>query len=53
MGKSEQAEVRALRLAAKLRENLKRRKEQAKARAPGAVPATGSPAPGTGTDKEP
>lgn len=35
MGKSEQAQLREQRLAAKLRENLKRRKEQAKARAQG------------------
>jgi hypothetical protein len=45
MSKSEQAALREQRLAAKLRENLKRRKGQAKARAtadeqaPGSAPA--------------
>jgi len=49
MGKSEQAALREQRLAAKLRENLKRRKNQAKARA--ARPA--SAAPETDADKKP
>lgn len=35
MGKTEQALMREQRLAAKLRENLKRRKEQARARVSG------------------
>lgn len=35
MGKTEQALLREQRLAAKLRENLKRRKEQARARVSG------------------
>jgi len=42
MSKSEEKAAREQRLAAKLRENLKRRKGQAKARA-GAVPATAPP----------
>jgi hypothetical protein len=53
MGKSEQAELREQRLAAKLRENLRRRKDQAKARASGHDAEAGSPAPGTETDKKP
>ena len=42
MSKSDEKAAREHRLAAKLRENLKRRKGQAKARA-GAVPATAPP----------
>jgi hypothetical protein len=57
MGKSEQNQLREQRLAAKLRENLKRRKEQAKARAQGdtlAPDAEAGPAdPEMGADKEP
>jgi hypothetical protein len=53
MGKTEQAELREQRLAAKLRENLRRRKDQAKARATGHVAGSQQPATGTDTDKEP
>ncbi|SMQ58765.1 hypothetical protein SAMN06295905_0130 [Devosia lucknowensis] len=57
MGKSEQNQVREQRLAAKLRENLKRRKDQAKARAQGETPAPASvidqAATDMGTDKKP
>lgn len=54
MGKSEQTAQREQRLAAKLRENLKRRKDQAKARAqdhnPGLEPDPGPEAPEMDTD---
>ncbi len=56
MGKSEQNQLREQRLAAKLRENLKRRKDQARARAQdiGPAPAGLEPvAPETDTDKKP
>lgn len=53
MGKSEQTAQREQRLAAKLRENLKRRKEQAKARAIGASPEPDLMAPETDTHKKP
>ncbi|ODT80802.1 MAG: hypothetical protein ABS76_15190 [Pelagibacterium sp. SCN 64-44] len=53
MGKSEQAELREQRLAAKLRENLKRRKNQARARASGRDADSASAAPETDTDKKP
>jgi len=53
MGKSEQSALREQRLAAKLRENLKRRKEQARARATGDAQEPASTAPGTDTDKKP
>jgi hypothetical protein len=53
MGKSEQAVLREQRLAAKLRENLKRRKDQARARAAGRDPAGSGPAPETDADKKP
>jgi hypothetical protein len=53
MGKSDQAQVREQRLAAKLRENLKRRKEQAKARASAPDPDSDPAAPETDTDKKP
>jgi hypothetical protein len=53
MGKSEQAQQREQRLAAKLRENLRRRKDQAKARALGHDAEAQSPATGTDTDKKP
>ncbi|VDS03602.1 hypothetical protein DEVEQU_00726 [Devosia equisanguinis] len=49
MGKSDEAQLREQRLAAKLRENLKRRKEQARARSARET----DPAPGTDTDKKP
>jgi hypothetical protein len=45
MSKADEKAAREQRLATKLRENLKRRKGQAKARA-AAVPAPGSPTPG-------
>jgi hypothetical protein len=50
MSKSDQAKAREQRLAAKLRENLKRRKGQAKARGQGGDRAggTGADSPGTG-----
>lgn len=48
MGKSEQAQEREQRLAAKLRENLKRRKTQARARAA----RDEEPAPETEADKK-
>ena len=53
MSKAEQADLREQRLAAKLRENLKRRKEQARARASGRDPDSASEAPETDTDKKP
>ena len=59
MGKSEQNQLREQRLAAKLRENLKRRKEQAKARATGTTSAgvakaeAGPEAPELDTSKKP
>lgn len=53
MGKSEQAELREQRLAAKLRENLRRRKDQAKARALGDDASGPEPDPGTDTDNKP
>ncbi len=53
MGKSEQAALREQRLAAKLRENLKRRKEQAKARATQDAPDPAPKAPETDADKKP
>ncbi len=46
MTKSQQAEQRAQRLAAKLRENLKRRKGQLKARTDADAAAPAEPAPG-------
>jgi hypothetical protein len=51
MAKSEEAKAREQRLAAKLRENLKRRKGQAKARRQGATeapPSHGRPPPAGG-----
>jgi hypothetical protein len=57
MGKSEQNQLREQRLAAKLRENLKRRKDQARARAqdtgPASLPDAGPEAPETDTHKKP
>ena len=53
MGKAEQTAQREQRLAAKLRENLKRRKEQAKARATSATPETALTTPETDTHKKP
>lgn len=54
MSKSEQAASREQRLAAKLRENLKRRKGQAKARADSERQAPEpKPAPGTDTVNKP
>ena len=53
MGKAEQTAQREQRLAAKLRENLKRRKEQAKARAVSAGPETALTTPETDTNKKP
>jgi hypothetical protein len=53
MGKSQESQLREQRLAAKLRENLKRRKNQAKARASVRDADSGSPAPETDTDKKP
>jgi len=54
MGKSEQAILREQRLAAKLRENLKRRKTQARARADRDALAPEAPAaPEQGTVKKP
>jgi hypothetical protein len=57
MSKSEQNQLREQRLAAKLRENLKRRKEQARARAAGTisqgVAEAGPEAPETDTSKKP
>ncbi len=53
MGKSEQTALREQRLAAKLRENLKRRKEQAKARAAGDANEQASTTPGMDTHKKP
>ncbi|WP_338722347.1 hypothetical protein [Devosia sp. XK-2] len=53
MGKSEQTVLREQRLAAKLRENLKRRKEQAKARATGDASESALTAPEPGADKKP
>ncbi|MFC3705590.1 hypothetical protein ACFOOL_12565 [Devosia honganensis] len=53
MGKSEQAALREQRLAAKLRENLKRRKQQARARAAGHEPDPDASAPETDADKKP
>ncbi len=53
MGKQEQAEQREQRLAAKLRENLKRRKNQAKVRASGSETDFVQKAPETDTDKKP
>jgi hypothetical protein len=57
MGKSEQNQLREQRLAAKLRENLKRRKDQARARAqdtgPAPAPDAGPEAPETDTNKKP
>ena len=53
MGKSEQTALREQRLAAKLRENLKRRKEQAKARATGDAQEQVPAEPETDTNKKP
>jgi hypothetical protein len=54
MSKTEQAALREQRLAAKLRENLKRRKGQAKARADSERQAPEpQPAPGTDTVNKP
>jgi hypothetical protein len=53
MGKTEQAAQREQRLAAKLRENLKRRKEQARARATSDMPDSVPPAPQVDTNKNP
>ena len=57
MGKSEQNQLREQRLAAKLRENLKRRKDQARARAQdagsGTVPEGRPAAPEADTDNKP
>ena len=53
MGKSEQNQLREQRLAAKLRENLKRRKDQARARSAMDVGQPDERLPETGTDKKP
>ncbi len=53
MSKSDQAALREQRLAAKLRENLKRRKEQAKARTSMGPSDSPAPTPGLDTDKKP
>lgn len=53
MGKSEQTAQREQRLAAKLRENLKRRKEQARARAVTGAPEQVPTAPEADADKKP
>ena len=54
MSKSDEAKVKEQRLAAKLRENLSRRKGQAKARAHADAPAPASqPAPETSAVKKP
>jgi len=53
MSKSDQAALREQRLAAKLRENLKRRKEQAKARSAMGATDSSLPAPETDTNKNP
>jgi len=55
MGKADQAQLREQRLAAKLRENLKRRKEQARARIQDADSGQdrASPAAETDTDNKP
>lgn len=52
MGKTEQSEQREQRLAAKLRENLKRRKEQARARVSGREAGPQIAAPETDTHKK-
>lgn len=52
MGKAEQAQQREQRLAAKLRENLRRRKDQAKARASGRGSDSAAAEPETDTDKK-
>jgi hypothetical protein len=53
LSKSDEKAAREQRLAAKLRENLKRRKDQARARKPGkAAPGTsGGPVEGNGSGK--
>jgi hypothetical protein len=53
MSKSAEAALREQRLAAKLRENLKRRKQQARARAETPGAAELPEAPQTGTVKKP
>ncbi len=53
MGKAEQSAAREQRLAAKLRENLKRRKDQARARSTVSGEQPGPSAPETDTDKKP
>jgi hypothetical protein len=53
MGKSEQAQQREQRLAAKLRENLKRRKDQSRARIVGREAGPANVAPETDTDNKP
>jgi hypothetical protein len=53
MGKSEQNQLREQRLAAKLRENLKRRKDQARARSAMDAGRPDERLPETGTDKKP
>ena len=53
MGKSEQTALREQRLAAKLRENLKRRKVQAKARATSDAQEPVLKTPETDTNKNP
>ena len=53
MSKADQAAVREQRLAAKLRENLKRRKDQARARAPEPDVDSAPAAPEVDTDKKP
>jgi hypothetical protein len=53
MAKAEQAHLREQRLAAKLRENLKRRKDQAKARAQGHGTDSASETPERQAGKDP
>ncbi|MDB5537546.1 MAG: hypothetical protein JWQ65_2421 [Devosia sp.] len=52
MSKSDEAKLRELRLAAKLRENLKRRKGQARARADADAQAPTVPNPQIGQDHD-
>ena len=52
MSKSEEAKAREQRLAAKLRENLKRRKSQTRARAGADMQAPAAPPENTGQDTD-
>ncbi|MET3900999.1 hypothetical protein ABIB57_004967 [Devosia sp. UYZn731] len=52
MSKSDEAKLRELRLAAKLRENLKRRKGQARARADADAQAPTAPSPQIAQDHD-